>query len=156
MSPLPPYIHHFSWNTKISIELPLGFEEAAEDEENNSAIYADDLDEDDELGARVLTKATAVPEAEDAAYRLLAGESAGLPGRRTQTRRDCTIDGAAAVQQVHLYHEDELEIDVMRHETFAQLGNVVFTITCLAPAARADEYLPAFEHAANTARFILL
>ncbi|MFW5826864.1 MAG: hypothetical protein ACOCU4_02170, partial [Alkalispirochaeta sp.] len=71
-------------------------------------------------------------------------------------RRECEIDGAPAVRQVLTYYDDEAEIDVVRHETFAQLANVVFSITCLAPASRDAEYLPAFDHAGDSARFILI
>ncbi|MDZ7795235.1 MAG: hypothetical protein U5P10_16565 [Spirochaetia bacterium] len=39
------YIHFFSWATRVSIELPVGFEEKIEDQDTNSAIYANDLDE---------------------------------------------------------------------------------------------------------------
>ena len=43
---LPDLIHHFSWATKVSLELPLGFEEESEDAAANMAIYADDLDDE--------------------------------------------------------------------------------------------------------------
>jgi len=153
---MPAYIHHFSWHSKISLELPIGFEEQNEDPDSNSAIYADDLDDDDELGAKVLTKATAVPEQQHDAYRLLALESAEVPERSVEVWAECTIDGAPAVQQTLVYEQQDLGIQVVRHETFAQLGNIVFSLIFLAPAARTQEYLPAFDHAAHTARFVLL
>lgn len=156
MRHMPAYIHHFSWHSKISLELPIGFEEQNEDPDSNSAIYADDLDDDDELGAKVLTKATAVPEQQHDAYRLLALESAEVPERSVEVWAECTIDGAPAVQQTLVYEQQDLGIQVVRHETFAQLGNIVFSLIFLAPAARTQEYLPAFDHAAHTARFVLL
>jgi len=156
MRQLPSHIHHFSWHSKVSLELPLSFEEQSEDPDTNSAIYADDLDDDDELGAKVLAKATAVPVEQHDAYRLLAVESAEVPKRSLESFIECSVDGVPAVQQILAYEQEDLEVRVLRHETFAQIGNIVFSLICLAPAERADEYLPAFEHAANTARFVLL
>lgn len=151
----PPRIHFFSWETRVSIELPVGFEEQVEDPETHSAIYGDDLD-DDEPGARVMTKMTAVPPGTADAFRMIAGESAGIASRAVASREEIVIDGVPAIRQVLRYRDGELGIDVLRHETFAQLADVVFSITCLAPADRSTEYRPAFDHASDTARFILL
>ncbi len=156
MRNFPSHIHHFSWHSKISLKLPIGFEEQDEDPDTNSAIYADDLDSDDELGAKVLAKATAVPEDQHDAYRLLAVQSAEIPERSIESFIECSVDGAPAVRQTLVYEQEDLGIQVLRHETFAQVGNIVFSLICLAPAARAEEYTPAFDHAAGTARFVLL
>lgn len=153
---LPDLIHHFSWATKVSLELPIGFEEESEDASANVAIYADDLDEDDPPGARVMTKATAVPGQGDEAWQALADQIAALPGRTVASRSETRIDGLPAAQLVVRYHDDSADMDVVRHETVAQAGDVLFTITGLVPAELADQYLPAFERASATARMVLL
>ncbi|MFO7729778.1 MAG: hypothetical protein R6V86_03335 [Spirochaetia bacterium] len=153
------YIHFFSWATRVSIELPVGFEEQIEDPDSNSAIYADDLDGPDEHGepgARVMTKMTAVPQESTEAYRAMAEASAVLESREVENREEIMVNGAPAIRQTLSYRDDDLGVDVFRHETFAQLANVVFSITCLAPADRLADYRAAFDHAAETARFILL
>jgi len=48
----PEWTHFFSWASRISIELPVGFEEKMEDSETNSATYGDDLDEQDDRCSR--------------------------------------------------------------------------------------------------------
>jgi hypothetical protein len=153
------YIHFFSWETRVSIELPVGFEEEAEDPDTNSAIYTDGLDEpedSDKIAARVLTKMTAVPPGSTDAYRAIAKESEGISSRSVESREEIVVDGAPAIRQILRYREEELGIEVFRHETFAQLADVVFSITCLAPADQSGEYRPAFDHGSDTARFILL
>jgi len=162
------YIHFFSWTTRVSIELPVGFEEQFEDADTNSAIYADDLDdpdgtdvaddsdETDTTGARIMTKMTAVDTDSTDAYRSLAEASARVGARTVASRDERVIDGAPAIRQTLTYRDDDLEIDVLRHETFCQVANVVFSITCLAPASRSAYYLSNFDRAAETARFILL
>ena len=153
------YIHFFSWATRVSIELPVGFEEQIEDQDTNSAIYADDLEEPDqrdEPGARVMTKMTAVPKESTEAYLAMAKASAAVESRDVVNREEIMVNGAPAIRQTLSYRDDDLKVDVFRHETFAQLANVVFSITCLAPADRLADYRAAFDHAADTARFILL
>lgn len=156
---VPERIHFFSWVTRISIELPVGFEEQVEDADTNSAIYADDPDEpddSDEPGARVMTRMTAVPVESTEAYRALAEASAQTEARVVDSREELLVDGAPAIRQTLSYRDDDLELDVFRHETFAQVANVVFSITCLAPASRSADYRAAFDYAGDTARWILL
>lgn len=140
----------------MSIELPAGFEEELEDPENHCAIYADDLDEPDEQGARIMTKMTAVPGEELEAYLSIAEASVKIGSRTLEHREECLVDGAPAVRQAFSYHDEESSLDIFRHETFAQMANVVFSLTCLAPLSRSATYAPAFDHASRTARFILL
>lgn len=152
----PERIHFFSWYTKVSLELPVGFEEVDEVGEVNAAMYADDLDEDDPLGGRVLVRATAVPEGDTTAWRQQAEASAGIDDRRLEWRRDLEVDGLDTCLQLLRYTQDDLDVEVVRLEAYAQAADIVFSITGLAPADREDEYLPAYEHAVATARFVLL
>lgn len=153
---LPSHIHHFSWHTKVSLELPIGFEEEEEDPTENMAIYADDLEEDT-IGARVLTKASAIPAGSDDAYLQMAAASARVAGRALQEPPEAsTVDGLPAVHQTLRYVQDDLGMEIVRYETFAQISDIVFSITGVAPAESAEHYLPVFEHASSSARFILL
>ena len=86
-----PYIHFFSWATRVSIELPVGFEEQLEDPDSNSAVYADDLDDEDEPGARVMTKMTAVPVESSDAYRSLAAASAEIDSRSVEHHGNASL-----------------------------------------------------------------
>lgn len=152
----PDLIHHFSWSTRISIELPIGFEEQADDPEGHRAMYADDLDATDELGGRVMTSVVALANDDEGAARMMADQSAEMPGRHLEQRREAVINHLPGLVQLLTYYEPELETDLVRHETYVQAGNVLFTIIALAPGKRGREYLPAFEHASSTARFILV
>ncbi len=151
----PDHIHFLSRHTRISLELPVGFEEQLEDPDNSAAIYADDLEDDEEPGARVMAKMTAVPSATTDAYRSLAAASAQIGTRTVEHSEEGSLDGAPAVRQILRYHDEEAGIDVLRHETYAQLDNVVFSVTCLAPSNRAADYTAAFDHASRSARIVL-
>ncbi len=154
MRSFPEHIHWFSWHTRISLELPIGFEEESEDEEAATAIYADDPDDDGNPTARVMARTIALPsEAPEDSFRRLASEAASMDGHTVIASHELEIDGLPAVRQLlRQYHE---ESEVIRHETYAQAANLVFTIIALTSADQQDEYLSAFDHAADTARFIL-
>lgn len=155
MSDFPDYIHHFSWTTRVSLELPVGFEEESSDPDTGSVIYANDLDEDDEPGARILVKATAIPDDVENAHLQMLEQSANLVGGSAVTPEHLEIDGfSAAIQQVK-YHQNEIEADVVRTECCAQVQNVLFSVVCLAFAEDAQRYTAAFDHALRTMRFIL-
>ncbi|TVR04778.1 MAG: hypothetical protein EA403_04415 [Spirochaetaceae bacterium] len=155
MSRLPEHIHWFSWNTRISLELPIGFEEEQEDAESATAIYADDPDDDGNPIARVMARTVALPTgAPDDSFRRLAHEAASMDGHTVIASHELEIDGMPAVRQLLRQYYEESE--VIRHETYAQAANLVFTIIALTSADRQDDYLSAFDHAADTARFILL
>ena len=156
MTLYPKHIHHFSWATQISVDLPLGFEEAQEDLEQGTVIYADDLDPDDETGGKVMTKLTVVPQDQDQAYVQLAQATAPIVQGELLDQKELVIDGAKAIQQIFTYYQQDAEIQVIRHETFAQVGNLVFSILGIAPAEKKEEYLEIFDQASQSARFILV
>ena len=152
MREYPDRIHCFSRHTKISIELPIRFEEESDDAESNTAVYVDSLD-DTEKRARVIARAIGLPsDAPGDAYRRVAAEAAH--GLTVISSEDREIDGFPAVRHVLRYDRDGVEF--IRHESYAQAANLVFALIALAPANRQDEYLTAFEHASETARFVLL
>ena len=151
MREYPDRIHCFSRHTKISIELPIRFEEESDDAESNTAVYVDSLG--DGPGARVIARAIGLPpDAPADAYRRVAAEAAH--GLTVISSEDREIDGFPAVRHVLRYDRDGVEF--IRHESYAQAANLVFALIALAPSDRQDEYLTAFDHASKTARFVLL
>ncbi|MFP4509980.1 MAG: hypothetical protein ACLFNQ_07595 [Spirochaetaceae bacterium] len=155
MNELPEYIHHFSWTTRVSLELPIGFEEESVDPNTGSVIYANDLDDDDEPGARVLVKATAIPPDVENAHLQMLEQSANLVGGTRVSPEHLEIDGfPAAIQQVK-YHQEEIVADVVRTECCAQAETLLFSVVCIAFAEDADRYRAAFDHALRTMRFVL-
>jgi hypothetical protein len=155
MSELPDRVHHFSWHTRVSLELPVGFETQTEDGRDHVAVYADDLDEGDPPGARVQTRLTAVPESDGGQHLRLAEAACEVTGSEPLERQAIRLDGLPAVEQTLRYHEPRLGTDVVRHEAYAQAGNVVFSIVCMTAAQRQEEYLPAFREAVASARVVL-
>ncbi|MFA9444517.1 hypothetical protein [Egicoccus sp. AB-alg6-2] len=152
----PSRVHVFSWATRVSLELPVGFVQADEAPEINAAVYADDLDADAPLGGRILVKAVPVPPGDEEAAGDLADVSAELPGRALEWRREIEVDGRDAVLQLLRYRQEDLDVEVVRLEAYVPTGATVFSLTGLAPTHAADRYVPVFEQAFSTARLVLV
>lgn len=155
MNTLPDYIHHFSWVTRVSLELPIGFEEESNDPDTGSVIYANDLDDEDEPGARVLVKATGIPEGVDDAHLQMLAQSAQLVGSGSAEVHTFDLDGYPAATQRVSYHQAEIDADVVRTECCVQVETVLFSVVCLAFAEDAENYAAPFDHALRTMRFVL-
>ncbi|TVQ19777.1 MAG: hypothetical protein EA382_16000 [Spirochaetaceae bacterium] len=153
MRQYPDLIHWFSWYTRVSIELPIQFEEESEDAQTATAVYADRQNGDD--GAKMTVRAIGLPVGSGSdAYRELAREVLALAGHRVMTTKVEEIDGWPAITQVLQARIDDQEI--VRHETYAQAENVVFALIGVAPISRREQYLPVFDRAADTARLVLI
>jgi len=153
----PDYFHFFSWHTKVSIELPVGFEEEAEIPEEYRAIYADDLDPDDERGAKILTKALKMPEVGEETLLQIASNSALIPGNSVISGPEkITIDHLEAVKQYIMHKNPETEEETLRCEVFAGAADLLFMIIGVCEMKRKDDYFPVFETAVGSVRFIIL
>lgn len=147
-------IHFFNWHSRISLLLPIGFEEQLEDEEKLTVIYADDLDDDDEPGARILAKLTVIKEQQQDAHRLLSQQRASMPGYTLVSREELLHHGDVAIlQQLSIEKDAEKQVEI---EYFILRQNLLFSITCIGPAVRSDEYLPLFREAVLSSRLILV
>ena len=151
MREYPDLIHWFSWNTRVSIELPIEFEEDSDDAQTATAVYADHQRGDP--GARMTVRAIGLPAGSPPdAYRTLAREVSTLDGNRAVSTQEGELDGWPAIRQVlHATVDDQL---IVRHETYAQADDAVFALIGIAPDDLQEHYLPAFERASATARLV--
>lgn len=152
---LPDLIHFSSWTTRVSLELPVGFEEMKDDPDLRVVLYADEREEEELQGARVVVKTVAVAASQEDAWRKVASVHLAAAGSRLEHHEERLIDGHPAA--VILYWQDNRKLDsqLLRHETVIQAGDVLFTISAACPTTEAGTYLAAFEHASRTARLLL-
>lgn len=147
-------IHFFSWISRISMLLPIGFEEQSEDEESLTVIYADDLDEEDKPGARILAKITVVPAPQQQEHLQLAEQRAKLPGHKLISRNEFIHSGDPAIwQQLSIEKANNRQVAI---EHYILHDNLLFSVTCIAPASRSNEYLTQFQQTLNSLRLIFL
>lgn len=147
-------IHFFSWTSRISMLLPVGFEEQSDDEENQTVIYADDLDEEDKPGARILTKITFVPAPQQQEHLQLALQRTKLPGHKLISRDEFIHNGDPAIsQQLSIENAKNRQVAI---EYYILHNHLLFSITCIAPADRGKEYLTQFQQTLNSLRLIFL
>lgn len=147
-------IHFFSWQSRISLLLPVGFEVLQEDESNHSVIYADDLDEEDEPGARILAKCTRLFPGQQEADLKLAEQTAALPGHQLVHREERLLAGfPGSVQQLDIKDEQG---ELIALEAYVQVDEQLFSLNCRAPAQHSATYLPVFQQLLESIRLIFL
>jgi len=152
----PDRIHFFSYGTKISLELPVGWEER--EQQGNNAIYVLEADDDDVDLAfdPILVVATVrLPTSDDDAHLRLA--AALLDAHRTArvlAHNDIAIDAMPAIEDITLGRDPDVTAEAVRYQAVAQLDNVGFTFTGVAPADMADEFIDIFRSAVASARMI--
>jgi len=147
---MQPPVRHTSPASRISLELPASFELADEDPDAGTAMYADDLDDDADIGGRLLARMTDA-DGDDDALRA-ADAAAAVDGRRLEQRRDVVVDGLPGIWQLLTYVDHDLEVDVVRHETYVHHGGTLVSLVGLAPGKLGEVYLPVFDRAVASAR----
>jgi hypothetical protein len=162
---LPDVIHFYSYETGVSIELPIGFEEQFE--ESGVVAYVDEPDDDDDDAtplARVLVQvvgevtpdrgSSAATAAESAAAGLAKG-FAGQGGEVISTRSE-VIDEVPTSTTVLHRNDPTLGGEMLFHQTAAVSGGKLLSISAVAPDAHRAEFLPAFDAAIRSIRFVAL
>lgn len=148
------HIHFFSWQSRISLLLPVGFEEYQENASQHSVIYADDLDPADEPGARILAKCTQLFPGQQQADLKLAEEAAALPGHQLVQRQERLLAGfPGSVQQLSIQDEQG---EFLALEAYIQVDEQLFSLHCRAPAQLSTTYLPIFQQLLESIRLIFL
>jgi hypothetical protein len=161
---LPDVIHFYSYETGVSIELPVGFEEQFE--ETGVAAYVDEPDDDDDASpvARVLVQvvgdvtpdrgASAASAAESAAAGLASGFAA--QGGEVISSRSEVIDEVPTATTVLHRNDPTLGGEMLFHQTAAVSAGKLLSISAVAPDAQRAQFLPAFDAAIRSIRFVAL
>lgn len=157
-------IHFFSAETKVSLELPIGWEEA--DTDAGTAIYTYDLDDeadeaDEEVSAvalspKYIVRIIGLPSAHPNAYQRLAQTLREQPraGQEGLTHSEIEVDGQPAVLDVWVYDDAEAQRRVVHYQVFVQIDQIVCSLTGIAEDAQRARWLPDFEIATQSVRFI--
>jgi hypothetical protein len=144
----PGLIHFYSYVTGVSLELPVGFEFAGEDDA--SATYVDRVDDGPITPDTPVVRIQVVGEIEhdagpDAMRELADGFAAA--DRETISRQEREIDGSPAVTVV------SRDAGRVLHQTVVADDNRLLSIIAAAPG---DDLLAMFDAAVESIRFIAL
>jgi hypothetical protein len=153
-------VHFFSYETGVSIELPVGFEEQFED--HGVAGYVDDPEDEDAgpVTARVIIQVVGAIESgsPDTAEAAVAGLAQGFAGQGGEVigRRQELIDDDPTETVIQLRTDETLGGALVVHQTAAATGGHLLSITALAAAADRATAVPAYDRAIRSMRFISL
>jgi hypothetical protein len=155
----PQAIHFYSAQTKISLELPLGWQE--QEIGDHYAIYALEDERARQEGLahppKFVVKVVEVLVQAPDAYKTLACELISLPAQNLEiiSHGDREVDGFDGVVDVFSYYEESVDSLVTQYQVFAQVGQVVFSLTGVVQETHKGSYLDVFEAAAESVRFIV-
>ncbi|SDO43086.1 hypothetical protein SAMN04515671_0913 [Nakamurella panacisegetis] len=154
---VPSRIHFYSAVTGVSFELPPGFEAGAQDE--RSAQYEWRDEDDDQVLARVVVQQMDVGAA---AVRTVAEAFAAADGDLVEERLAVIDDCPTATVVVHLPHGVRGSTpvtgpggdDLVAHFTAVEFSGAVRTVAAFAPWADRDRWIPVFDEAVASCRFL--
>ena len=155
----PSTIHLYSSRTRVSLEMPPGWQEA--DDGDRQVIYAPEEAFADDPGTRVppkfVVKVVDVLLADQTSYLQLAQQLLDTPMQDLEriSHETIEVDSFDGVLDVFTYHEPEADGPVTQLQVFVQVGQVVFSMTGLVDPATRDAYLPVFRQAVESVRFII-
>ncbi len=159
----------FSRESKVSLQLPVGWEEM--EEGNGYVIYYESLDDDEDdfveesdnpvesqHDPKFIIKTFAIPAADALAYRKLS-EQVLLGQKRSKqeiiSQSLIEVDGFEASLALFKYWDEDEDCQVFQYQIFVQIAEqVVCSITGITEDSLKDEYISVFEEAVNSIRFI--
>lgn len=155
-------LHFFSYETKVSLELPVGWEELEED--IGLAIYGDELDDEAEeveigkLDPKLTLKTFAISTSEPEAFKKIADQTLNVPKKNQQVlqRKIREVDSYPASVDLFTYEDEEIGGAIAQYQVFVQIADVICSITGIVDLQDQEEYFPVFEEAVQSIRFILV
>jgi len=156
----PPSVEHwFSYQTRVSLELPPGWKENVVGARHVVyGLVAPETEEPDLVVppvfiVRVVEGLLDHPESYlELSRELLASEWTELEPEAHETIRVDDFDG---VLDVFSYREDEVDARVTQLQVFVQLGQLCFGLTGVVGTEAREKYLPVFQDAVRSVRIIV-
>lgn len=159
---MAPKNHFFSYETKVSLELPLGWEELRE--EKGLVIYMHELDDGveeskgEKLNPIITITTFSISTNELGAFKKISSQVLNVPQKAQQIlqKKITEIDGYPASVDFFSYEDDDMGGKVVQYQVFVQIDFLICSITGIADLASKEEYFSIFEEAAQSIRFILM
>ena len=146
-------IHFFSYETKVSLELPAGWSELQE--LVGAAIYGYD-DADSQSSPRFVVKTIALPTSTAGADQsILAGIiQAARPIQMLNEPITVDIDGFSGQMAIFTFQPSGLSTVMLQHQVVVQVDQIVFSLAGVVEASAQAIWLPVFEAIGQSVRFI--
>ena len=153
-------LHFFSHESRVSLELPVGWEELSEAE--HQVIYSYEIaDEGEEAGSwlsnpRFMIKLFPARSREvEALERASASHLKANSEQLHQIRHDkAEVDGHSGILDIFTCKDAESGQMVTQLQAFVLIDNVLFSFTGITQKEHQDAFIPTFEDALRSARFI--
>ena len=147
----PDFIHFHSWETKISLELPVGWER--DQDADGQAVYVCLADPDAEVKPQFIAKAVA-GSADPNGWRAVADRMSGGDERELLRSDEIEVDDVPTRVDVVVYNEPAIGERVVHMNAVAQIDDVLFVLSGSALASERETVEPVFDQAIRSVRFI--
>lgn len=150
-------MHFYSKVTRVSLELPVGWEEF--NEAKNSVTYLYELDEDQEDKSGDPKISIALFPVSKPEENVLEIASASLLNAQKNileklVHRKTEVDAFHAVETIFTYEDASLGGKIYHHNVFVLVDDVLYSVSMLCALADKEEYSKVFKEAITSARFI--
>ncbi len=148
-----PLKHWFSHKTRVSIELPIGWEQ---DEEDERLVIYRDTSAAHEWPPTLLIRVIHIPFAADEPHLELARQIVDVsrPNKQILSHSKMDVDGFDGVVDVLSYDEEQVGHTVIHYQVFVNVPPLIYSFSGMAQREHAQSCLPVFRAAVQSVRFI--
>lgn len=150
-------VHLYSYETGVSLELPVGFEQ--EDEAHGVVVYDETSDDDPrERTATVVIRVVADSEGPSAGGAAFSGltEAAASGLDEVLEQRTEIVDETEVAIVIGRLRDGTTGREVFLHQSAAAVDDRVLTVAATAAGDRGEQYRAIFDAAVRSMRFVLL
>lgn len=153
-------LHFFSHESRVSLELPIGWEELSE--ENHQVVYYyEDFEEDDSEKSwindpRFMIKLFPSPSTDIENLERASTSSFKVEHEQLEkfNHTELKVDGYPGILDIFSYKDSESRKLVSQFQLFVLIDNVIFSFTGLMLKKFQDRLIPVFNNAIQSVRFI--
>ena len=153
-------LHFFSHESRVSLELPIGWEELSE--ENHQVVYCyEDFEEDNSEKSwindpRLMIKLFPSPTTNIDNLEQAAASSFKVEHEQLEKLKhtELKVDGYPGILDIFSYKDSESGKPLTQFQVFILIDNVIFSFTGLMLKKFQEELIPTFNDAIKSVRFI--
>lgn len=153
-------LHFFSHESRVSLELPIGWEELAEEKHQVIYYYESSLEDDGSrswiANPRLMIKL--FPSSSDDLQNLEKASQSSFQQSHAELEKlehnSQTVDGQPGVSDLFRYRDRESSELVTQLQVFVLISDVLFSFTGLMTQDYEDEIIPVLKAAISSVRFI--
>jgi hypothetical protein len=150
-------IDFYSKVVRVSLQLPVGWEEFRESDNNVTYLYETEENQKDySRNPRIIIAIFPVAKPDESILDISSSSLLSTPKnmmKKTGHKR-IEVDECPGIEDIFTYHDPSQGGEVYHHNVFVLIDNVLYSFSMLCPLSREDEFSTVFAEAIDSVRFI--